>query len=111
MESVHVRSPAPPHQPVRRLLLGDGAIASSGGYFERSGHIDRQVGPHVDGATRRALPTDIAVSVVADRCVVADALTKIVMSDADAARPVLEAWNAEALVHDTDSSRVIGHAA
>jgi thiamine biosynthesis lipoprotein len=112
MESVHVRSAAPPHQPVRTLLLGEGAIASSGGYFERSWHIDRQVGQHVDGTTRRALPAHVAVSVVADRCVVADALTKIVMSDAEAARSVLDAWNAQALVQGADNSRrVLGHAA
>jgi len=54
----------------------------------------------------------MAVSVVADRCVVADALTKIVMSDAEAARAMLEAWDAEALVHRTDRARrIFGRAA
>lgn len=112
MESVHIRSPLPPHRPVCALLLGEGAIASSGSYFERSRRNGRNVGSHVDGLTRRAMSPDTAVSVIADRCVVADALTKVVMSDGDAARPVLEAWDAEALVHDVHGEqRIIGHAA
>ena len=112
MESVHIRSPLAPHRPVLSLVLGEGAIASSGSYFERSSHANRDVGAHIDGATRRAIPVGVAVSVVADRCVIADALTKIVMSDAEAARPVLEAWDAEALVHGTDGERrIFGRAA
>lgn len=112
MESVHIRSPEAPHRPVFSLLLGEGAIASSGSYFERSSHGACDVGSHFDGTTRRAIPFGMAVSVVADRCVVADALTKIVMSNAQAAQPVLETWNAEALVHGTDGERrIVGRAA
>jgi thiamine biosynthesis lipoprotein len=112
MELVHVRSPAPPHVPVRGLMLGEASIASSGGYFERRRHRDRWVGPHVDGASRTALAIDASVSVVAERCAVADALTKIVLSDAQAARPVLDAWNAQACVHDAKNGwRVVGRAA
>lgn len=112
LESVHIRSPSPPHQPVLSLMLGEGAIASSASYFERSSDAVNDVGSHIDGTTRRSIPFGMAVSVVADRCVVADALTKIVMSDAEAARPVLEAWDAEALVHATDGeTRIFGRAA
>jgi thiamine biosynthesis lipoprotein len=112
MDPVHIRSPAPPHQPMHSLWLGEGAIASSGDYFERSWRGGRRIGPHVDGATRRAMPSDVSVSVVADRCVVADALTKIVMCDPDAARSLLESWDAQALVHATNGARrIIGRAA
>jgi FAD:protein FMN transferase len=100
-EPVHIRRPAAPHRPVRTLLLGEGSIASSGSYFE---------GAHVDAMTRTPLRGRV-VSVVADRCVVADALTKIVMSDADAAAPLLDAWNAQALVFDGDEARLLGRAA
>ncbi|HEV7491190.1 MAG TPA: FAD:protein FMN transferase [Rhodanobacteraceae bacterium] len=112
MEPVHIRSPLPPHRPICALLLGEGAVASSGSYFEWSQCSGRGVGPHVDGVTRGAMLPDRAVSVVADRCVVADALTKIVMSDADAARSVLDEWDAEALVHDSrGQQRIVGRAA
>jgi len=100
-EPVHIRTAAAPHRPVRTLLLGEGSIASSGSYFERA---------HVD-AMRRTPMRERCVSVVADRCVVADALTKIVMCDADAAMPLLDAWNAEALVFDGDDARLLGRAA
>jgi thiamine biosynthesis lipoprotein ApbE len=86
---------------VRTLLLGEGSIASSGSYFEHA---------HVDAITRTPMRAR-CVSVVADRCVVADALTKIVMSDADIAAPLLDAWNAEALVFDDDGARLLGSAA
>ncbi|HEY6895586.1 MAG TPA: FAD:protein FMN transferase [Rhodanobacteraceae bacterium] len=100
-EPVHVRDPVAPHRPLRTLLLGEGSIASSGDYFERA---------HVDALTRTPMRAR-AVSVVADRCVVADALTKIVMSDPDAALPLLDAWHAEALVIDGDDARLFGRAA
>jgi thiamine biosynthesis lipoprotein len=111
-EPVHIRSPLPPHRPVRALMLGQGSVASSGGYFECLRHLGRLVGPHVDGVSRLSLPVNMAVSVVAERCAVADALTKIVMSDAKAARPLLDEWNAEACVHDAqDQWHVLGRAA
>jgi thiamine biosynthesis lipoprotein len=100
-EPVHIRAPSPPHEPARTLLLGEGSVASSGSYFARA---------HVDARTRTAI-TGRCVSVAADRCAIADALTKIVMSDADAAAPLLAAWNAEALVLDGDTARLLGRAA
>jgi thiamine biosynthesis lipoprotein len=101
MEPVHIRDPSAPHRTARMMLLGEGSIASSGSYFERA---------HVDARTRTPI-LDRAVSVVADRCAVADALTKIVMSDADAAAPLLEAWNAQALVLDGVDAHLLGRAA
>lgn len=100
-EPVHIRRPAAPHRPVRTLLLGEGSLASSGSYFTRA---------HVDAKTRTPM-RERCVSVVADRCDVADALTKIVMSDAAAAAPLLDAWDAEALVLDGDDAHLLGHAA
>jgi thiamine biosynthesis lipoprotein len=100
-EPVQIRDPSAPQRAVRTLLLGEGSVASSGGYFARA---------HVDAMTRKPM-RERSVSVVADRCAVADALTKIVMSDPDAAARLLDAWNAEALVLDGDDARFIGRAA
>jgi len=101
MEPVHIRDPSAPHRSVRTLLLGEGSLASSGSYFERA---------LIDARTRTPM-ADRSVSVVADCCAVADALTKIVITDADAAAPLLAAWNAEALVLDGDDARLLGRAA
>lgn len=101
-EPVHVRSPLAPHRPHRTLLLGDGSVASSGSYFGRA---------HVDALTRTPM-RECCVTVVADRCAVADALTKILMADAVAAAPLLDAWNAEALVFDAGGdAHLVGRAA
>ena len=101
-EPVHVRDPSAPHRPARTLLLGEGSIATSASSFECA---------HVD-ATRRTPMHAHCVSVVADGCAVADALTKIVMSDPCAAIPALDAWNAQAFVLEAAGDvRFLGRAA
>jgi len=109
-EPVHVRSPIT-QWPERTLLLGEGAVASSGGYFDRARLCDRMVGPYVDGLTRESVPADRAATVIADRCAIADALTKIVISAADAAIPLLDAWNAQAITYRGARWQHIGRAA
>ena len=101
LEPVHIRDPSAPHRTARTLLLGEGSVASSGSYFGCA---------HVD-AMKRTPISERCVSVVADRCVVADALTKIVMSDPAAATPLLGAWDAEALVLERDGAELLGRAA
>jgi thiamine biosynthesis lipoprotein len=60
-------------------------------------------GAHEHGVTREPVRNAATVSVVADRCVVADALTKVVLAgDADIAAQTLAAFGAEASVHDAD---------
>ncbi|HEY6985081.1 MAG TPA: FAD:protein FMN transferase [Rhodanobacteraceae bacterium] len=109
-EPVHIRSPVT-QRPDRALLLGEGSVASSSGYFHSARHLGHKVGPHVDALRRKALPLDRAVSVVAERCAVADALTKIVIADTDAAAPLLEAWNAEAIFYRDADWHPVGRAA
>jgi thiamine biosynthesis lipoprotein len=93
-QSVHLRDPA---QPARTRPLGalrNGACATSGGYFmeEREGGwatFDPRGGPR-----RRSG----SISVVAPRCAVADALTKIVaLAPASLTRVLLRRYRAEAL--------------
>ena len=111
-EPVHLRDPAAPAMALPGLELAEGSVASSAGYFERRCHGARTVGPHVHGRRRDAVGLDSAVTVTAARCVVADALTKIVLADAQIARPLLVAHAAEACVHRAESGwRMLGHAA
>ena len=109
-EPVHVRSPIT-QRPQRTLLLGEGAVASSGGDFEQARREDRMPGPHVDGVTRASMPVGGAVTVIAYRCAIADALTKIVIADADAAIPLLDAWNAQAITFRGAGWHQVGRAA
>ena len=70
------------------LELADGAVATSS-----------STSAHRDGASRRAAEPDISVSVVAPRCMVADALTKVVLAGGDMAPSVLAAFGAQAWTH------------
>jgi len=69
------------------------SVASSGG-----GRRHLSVGPHVHGIARRAVGGHAFVSVVADRCVVADALTKVVLTQGPRSTAVLRRYGARAHV-------------
>lgn len=71
------------------IELENGSLASSSGRLLRR---------HVDGRPRRAVGADSFVSVVAERCVVADALTKAVLALGERSRPLLCRYGATAHV-------------
>ncbi len=83
------------------IELSAGSIASSCTDPAGSANV---TGPHYNGSTRRPLTrsprTPAFVSVLADDCIVADALTKVVLSLGDAARPILASRGATAFVLD-----------
>ena len=99
-EVVHLRLPQSPESLVPAIELTDGSLATSAGYFERRRRHGRWVGPHVDGRRRRPVGTRSSVSVVAKRCVVADALTKVVLADRAFAPRMLQQHAATAFAHD-----------
>jgi FAD:protein FMN transferase len=76
------------------LELADAAVATS------AGPAGGASGAHVHGRTRRAIGYGRVVSVVAARCVVADALTKVVLCGSDdIARRALKQFDAQACLH------------
>jgi thiamine biosynthesis lipoprotein len=82
------------------LELTDGSVASSCGHLQRRWHSGRVRGPHVDGVYRSPAPTDRFVCVVAERCVIADALTKVVMAQGAESAAVLRQFGASTYLHD-----------
>ena len=76
------------------LAVANGSVASSGGGRRHLG----AAGPHVHGIARRAVGGHAFVSVVADRCVVADALTKVVLTQGPRSEAVLRRYGARAHV-------------
>lgn len=82
------------------IELTDGSIASSSGNRERRWHRGRQCGPHVDGVRRSPTATDRFVCVLAEQCVVADALTKVVMAKGADCLALLGRFGASAHIHD-----------
>lgn len=80
--------------------LRDGSVASSSGHLQRRWHGGRLCGPHVDGVHRTPAPAERFVCVIAERCIVADALTKVVMALGKESASVLRLFKASAYVHD-----------
>ena len=76
------------------VALADGAIASS--TSARAG----EVAIHADGVSRHAVRGGATVSVVAPTCMIADALTKVVLARGARADGVLKSFGAQARVHD-----------
>jgi len=90
------------HMPV--LELTDGSVASSSGHLQRRRHHGRLCGPHVDGVRRTPAPTDRFVCVVAEQCLIADALTKVVMIQGEESAAVLRRFDASAYFRDSEQA-------
>ncbi|GLQ87646.1 FAD:protein FMN transferase [Dyella flagellata] len=81
-------------QPV--LEVDEAAVAtSSSRAFAASG-----ISPHVHGQTQACIGMQDCVSVVANLCAHADALTKIVLASREACEPLLKQLGATAYLHD-----------
>lgn len=96
-QTIHVRMPHAPTACVPALELVDGAVASSAAYFEPS---QSQAGAHRHGVSLAATDSACAAIVVAPRCMLADALTKVVLAEPTIASGMLQAYGAEAQRYD-----------
>ena len=99
---VAVRDPARPGVALRLPELRNMSLATSAWMSEADDAIGR--GPHIDPWRRQDPPRFASVSVVAATCMMADALTKVVMAQGAAAIAVLERFGARALTIGTDGS-------
>jgi len=93
-ERVRLRTPSRVRGVVPVVDVRNASVASSGRDLERQ----RARGRHVDAARERPAPSQLFACVVADRCVVADALTKIVLSRGRSSERVLRHYQATAYV-------------
>ena len=88
-----------PQDPVPVIDLRNGSVASSSGHVARRKIAGEWRGAHADGATRKPAPTNRFVCVLSQRCIIADALTKVVMARGAEARPLLRRYGAAAHVY------------
>jgi thiamine biosynthesis lipoprotein len=79
-------------------MLFDAALATSGSYFSAHEHEGAVVSALLDARDGRPLVSSTSVSVQAQRCVVADALTKVVLATGDCTHPALAAFGATAFL-------------
>ncbi|GAB3461867.1 FAD:protein FMN transferase [Massilia terrae] len=96
---VSIRSPRNPGVAAAVLELEDCALATSGSYFS-SREVDGRVmvSALVDARDGTAIVNDRSASVRAPRCVLADALTKVVLATGDVRHPALSACEASAFL-------------
>lgn len=99
-EAIYLRDPANPEQLRFAGHLRDGACATSATYYSRRDHGGREVSALIDPRTRQPLITRQSFSIIAQRCVVADALTKVLAIAADPTLPCFSSYNAHPLILD-----------
>jgi thiamine biosynthesis lipoprotein len=99
-EAVALRHEKPIPEGIPFLEIENAAVASSSGHIERRNHVGEIVGPHVDGRDGGAVPTDRFASVVADSCLIADALTKPVLILQETSSALLRRFGASAHLYD-----------
>jgi thiamine biosynthesis lipoprotein len=97
-QQVAVRDPHAPTRSARTLTVLDQALATSASYFSARTWRGQAVSALVDGRSGAALTGTRSVSVLAPRCALADALTKVVLASGDTRHPMLAAHDALAFI-------------
>jgi thiamine biosynthesis lipoprotein len=90
MEGIRLAWGSPPDPALPIVELESGSVVASGsGRPARQRHGRRFRGPHVDGRRRSPVGTRSFVCVGAERCVAADALTKVVLAQGTRSQTLL----------------------
>jgi thiamine biosynthesis lipoprotein len=103
-ESVRIRSPLDHSRAAGIVTLQNRALATSATYFSRKKCGGRVRSALINGQTQQPFVDDISISVAADDCMTADALTKIVFALRERARPILANHRANAVILERDSA-------
>jgi thiamine biosynthesis lipoprotein len=99
IEHVRLRPAAASDRPAPVVALANRSLAGSGGIGARQ-DLERFPGIHLHGADRRAGRSRAFACVMTDRCVIADALTKVVLGTrSGAAAAILKTYGATAHVY------------
>src|SRR5262249_48327063 len=104
MEAVHVRNPRDPGHAFFLIDIKNQALASSGPRFDPDGSVDPNGAAIIDPRSRSRAGGIIAATVRAPACMIADALTKVVMIQGPAAAGLLDHYGASALAVLADGS-------
>lgn len=99
---IHVRHPLIAGQLLPPILLAGGALASSAA--DGPSPQEAALGPHVLRLHPAAAPRFAAASVCAPTCMVADALTKVVLAGVPDSGTILQRFGASALAVDWDGT-------
>jgi FAD:protein FMN transferase len=96
-ETVYIRDPHDPRRLICGITIDNHALASSGPGFDPSWSASSSGLAIIDPSTRAPARAIVAATVRASSCMIADALTKVVMVAGSSAAPVLDHYRAGAL--------------
>ena len=99
-ECVRLRPVPASGEPTAVVELANASLASSGGPGARH-DVERFPGLHIHGADRRPTRSRTFACVITDRCVLADALTKVVLGTRNRGAGLLRKYGATAHVYTT----------
>jgi thiamine biosynthesis lipoprotein len=94
---IQVRDPRRPEAPLGEVALHDAALASSAGRFDPVTSAETGTSAVIDPRSGRPVQEIVGATVRARSCVLADALTKVVMAAGESAGPLLTFYGASAL--------------
>jgi thiamine biosynthesis lipoprotein len=97
-QEVWIRHPFVKKMLVKLPGFKNTALTTSANSYQRMGRANQQVCAHVHGKTRKPCLRPFSVSVRSKSCLIADALTKVVMALGKKAAPVLNKFNATAYI-------------
>ena len=95
---IHLRHPVGPTGIVPPILLRDEAMATSANTFSRRGEMPDEIGHLIEPRTKVAWRGESSVTVRCKSCLIADALTKVVLFGGDSAEAVLSQYDSVAIV-------------
>jgi FAD:protein FMN transferase len=97
-QTIHIRDPRGPRRSLCQIAIADTALASSGPSFDPFAAAHSSCAPVIDPATQMPATDVIGATVRAPSCMIADALTKIVMIRGEGAGDMLAQYQASALL-------------
>lgn len=106
-QMIHVRDPRDPRRSICRVEVTDEALASTARRFDLFQSAETTASAIIDPATRRPGRSVDGATVRAPNCMVADALTKIVMIAGTDAIGLLEHYHASAVLISADGDILI----
>jgi thiamine biosynthesis lipoprotein len=101
-QTIHIRNPRDPRRLICRVEVTDEGLASTARRFDPFQSAETTGSAIIDPSTRKPTHAIDGATVRAPSCMVADALTKIVMISGTDASELLEHYNASALLTSTD---------
>jgi FAD:protein FMN transferase len=103
-ETIHIRDPRHPNRSVCRVDIVNEALASTARRFDLFRSAETTGSAIIDPSTGTLTQMIDGATVSAPSCMIADALTKIVMISGTAARELLEHYDAKALLISKDGN-------